>query len=586
MKFLRNLLAAIIGCLIAFGILFVMFILFTALLGSAGEEVNVKDNTVLELSFEEPIYDYQGGDMEDPFSALFEQGQGLDKILHAIAVAKTDDRIKGISINSGFLLAGLAQTQEIRRALNDFKTSGKFIYSYSDFYAQQDYYLSSVADKVYLNPQGILDFRGLASEVLYFKDLQEKTGLKMEVVRHGKYKSAVEPFLENEMSDNNRTQLKELLTSIWNVMLDDVSESRSLSVAQLNTIADTLGGRTALMAKNVGLLDDLLYVDEYEERIKDALSVTSSEDINYVSLDKYIKYADKKNKPKGDSAIAVIYAQGEIIYGEGGKSSIGQGVMQKALSKAREDDKVKAVVLRVDSPGGSSLVSDIIWREVALTKAKKPVVVSFGNVAASGGYYIAAGADKIFAEPTTITGSIGVFGTIPNAHELANDIGINAEQVGTNANSVEYSVFEPMTDTFRMHVKESIEQTYDTFLQRVADGRGMTKEAVNEIAQGRVWSGVDAKANGLVDELGDMQDAIIEAAEMAGLETYGIKKFPKYKSEFERMMEDLSSAKIKLGEAILKEELGEDTYGRLKDLKSFTEQKGIQARMPYTLKIK
>ncbi|WP_010518419.1 signal peptide peptidase SppA [Croceivirga radicis] len=586
MKFLRNLLAAIIGCLIAFGILFVMFILFTALLGSAGEEVNVKDNTVLELSFEEPIYDYQGGDMEDPFSALFEQGQGLDKILHAIAVAKTDDRIKGISINSGFLLAGLAQTQEIRRALNDFKTSGKFIYSYSDFYAQQDYYLSSVADKVYLNPQGILDFRGLASEVLYFKDLQEKTGLKMEVVRHGKYKSAVEPFLENEMSDNNRTQLKELLTSIWNVMLNDVSESRSLSVAQLNTIADTLGGRTALMAKNVGLLDDLLYLDEYEERIKDALSVTSSEDINYVSLDKYIKYADKKNKPKGDSAIAVIYAQGEIIYGEGGKSSIGQGVMQKALSKAREDDKVKAVVLRVDSPGGSSLVSDIIWREVALTKAKKPVVVSFGNVAASGGYYIAAGADKIFAEPTTITGSIGVFGTIPNAHELANDIGINAEQVGTNANSVEYSVFEPMTDTFRMHVKESIEQTYDTFLQRVADGRGMTKEAVNEIAQGRVWSGVDAKANGLVDELGDMQDAIIEAAEMAGLETYGIKKFPKYKSEFERMMEDLSSAKIKLGEAILKEELGEDTYGRLKDLKSFTEQKGIQARMPYTLKIK
>ncbi|OQD43793.1 signal peptide peptidase SppA [Croceivirga radicis] len=586
MKFLRNLLAAIIGCLIAFGILFVMFILFTALLGSAGEEVNVKDNTVLELSFEEPIYDYQGGDMEDPFSALFEQGQGLDKILHAIAVAKTDDRIKGISINSGFLLAGLAQTQEIRRALNDFKTSGKFIYSYSDFYAQQDYYLSSVADKVYLNPQGILDFRGLASEVLYFKDLQEKTGLKMEVVRHGKYKSAVEPFLENEMSDNNRTQLKELLTSIWNVMLDDVSESRSLSVAQLNIIADTLGGRTALMAKNVGLLDDLLYVDEYEERIKDALSVTSSEDINYVSLDKYIKYADKKNKPKGDSAIAVIYAQGEIIYGEGGKSSIGQGVMQKALSKAREDDKVKAVVLRVDSPGGSSLVSDIIWREVALTKAKKPVVVSFGNVAASGGYYIAAGADKIFAEPTTITGSIGVFGTIPNAHELANNIGINAEQVGTNANSVEYSVFEPMTDTFRMHVKESIEQTYDTFLQRVADGRGMTKEAVNEIAQGRVWSGVDAKANGLVDELGDMQDAIIEAAEMAGLETYGIKKFPKYKSEFERMMEDLSSAKIKLGEAILKEELGEDTYGRLKDLKSFTEQKGIQARMPYTLKIK
>lgn len=585
MKFLRNLLAAIFGCLIAFGILFMMFFVFAALVGNAGDGVGVKENSVLKISIDEPIYDYYGTDENDPFAGLFEEGIGLDQILHAIKVAKTDNRIQGISIKNNFLLAGLAQTQELRKALQDFKESGKTVYALSDYYSQKDYYLASVADGVFINPQGLMDFKGLSSEVLYFKELQEKSGIKMEVIRHGKYKSAVEPFLSDAMSEENRTQIKELLNSIWTQMLTDISSSRNLSLEELNAIADTLGARTPQMAINSGLLDGLRYQDEYQKDWKEALGVGENEDLNIISLSDYVSMAKNRNLPSGKDKVAVVFAQGEILYGEGNRDVIGQGTLMRAFRKARENDNVKAVVLRVDSPGGSSLVSDIIWREIELTKAQKPVVVSFGNIAASGGYYLAVGADKIFAEPTTITGSIGVFGTIPNIHGLSGDIGINAEQVGTNANSVDYSFFEPMKESFRKQLQEGVEMTYNTFLQRVADGRGMSKEAVDEVAQGRVWSGVDALELGLVDELGNMGDAIAAAADMAGLDTYGIRKYPKYKSDFERFMEDFNSAKTKLGEAMIKEELGYKTFQTLKQLKQMTEQKGIQTRMPYNLNI-
>jgi len=586
MKFLRNLLAAILGSLIAFGILFVMFFVFAALIGNAGDGVVVKENSVLKISLNEPIYDYYGTDENDPFAGLFEEGQGLDDILHAIEVAKTDNRIQGISIKNNFLLSGLAQTQELRKTLEDFKESGKKVYALADFYGQKDYYLASVADKVFMNPQGILDFKGLSSEVLYLKELQEKSGIKMEVIRHGKYKSAVEPYLSDTMSEENRTQIKELLSSIWNEMLTEISTSRELSLNELNTIADSLGARTPEMAVNSGLLDGLRYQDEYQEDWKEALGIEENDEINVVTLSDYVSVAKNKNRPSGKDKIAIVYAQGEILYGEGSRDVIGQGTMMRALEKARENDNIKAVVLRVDSPGGSSLVSDMIWREVVLTKEVKPVVVSFGNVAASGGYYLAVGADKIFAEPTTITGSIGVFGTIPNIHEFSDEIGINAEQVGTNANSVDYSFFEPMTERFREQLEESIEMTYETFLERVASGRNMSVEEVNEVAQGRVWSGQDALGKGLVDELGNLEAAIAEAVEMAGLKNYGIRKYPKYKSDFERLMEDFSSAKLKIGESVIKEELGEEAYQTLKQLKQMTEQQGVQARMPFTLTIK
>lgn len=586
MNFLRNLLAAIIGCLIAFGILFVMLMLFVSLIGNAEDSVVVGKNSVLELKLQQPINDYVGSDDSDPFSSFMGQAKGLDEILHAIQVAENDENINGISINNSFIMAGMAQTQAIRKALKDFKDSGKFIYTFADFYMQKDYYLASVADSIFLNPVGGIDFKGLSTEILFYKDLQEKTGVKMEVIRHGKYKSAVEPFLANEMSDANRTQIKELLGSIWNSMVIEISDGRSLSELELNTIADTLGGRTPQLAKASGLIDDLLFYDEYEAKLKNALALQNDDELNIVDLDDYTKIANKKRIHKGDDKIAVIFAQGEILYGEGSQEVIGQGIITKALIKARDDENVKAVVLRVDSPGGSALTSDIIWREIELVKEKKPVVVSMGNVAASGGYYIAVGADKIFAEPTTITGSIGVFGTIPNINELAADIGINAEQVGTNKNSVDYSLFEPMSSNFRTIVQQGVEQTYHTFLERVAKGRGITIAKADSMAQGRVWSGVDAKNLGLIDELGNLDDAIEAAANLAELDGYSIRKYPKYKSGFEKLIEDMGGVKSKIGQDLIKGEIGEEPYNLLKQMKSSMKQKGIQAKMPYLLDIK
>ncbi len=586
MNFLRNLLAAILGCLVAFGILFVMFFLFASLLGSGEESVVVKKNSVLELQLQLPVNDYVGNRDKDPFALFAGSSQGLDEILNAIAIAKEDDDIKGISINNTFLMAGLAQTQEIRRALEDFKESRKFIYTYSDFYMQKDYYLASVADSIFINPVGVLDFKGLSSEVLFFKNLQEKTGVKMEVIRHGKYKSAVEPFLSNEMSEANRTQIKELISSLWMSMIDEISLGRNISPENLNAIADTLGGRTPELAKSTGLIDGIAFYDQYENSLRRAIGILESEDLNVINLDDYVIRANKKIKKTGKDKIAVIFAQGEILYGEGGADVIGQGIMTKAIRKAKEDEDIKAIVLRVDSPGGSALVSDIIWREIELAKEAKPVVVSMGNVAASGGYYISAGAHKIFAEPTTITGSIGVFGTIPNMAELANDIGINAEQVGTNQNSIDYSIFEPMTDEFRKVVQEGVEDVYETFLSRVSTGRGISIAEADSLAQGRVWSGVEAKRLGLVDELGNLQDAISEAASMAELEEYGIKKYPRYKTGIEKLMEDLGGMSAQTKQSFIKEEIGLETYAILKQVKAVMEQKGVQARMPFVLDIK
>jgi protease-4 len=586
MNFLRNLLAAIIGCLIAFGIMFVMFLVLAALIGQGEDTVVVRDNSVLEIQLQTPINDYVGMDESNPFAGLFNVNQGLDEILHAIRVAKQDNKIKGISLNNNVLMAGLSQTHAIRDALTDFGESGKFIYAYGDFYTQKDYYLASAANEVFLNPVGAMDFKGLSTEVLFFKDLQEKTGIKMEVIRHGKYKSAVEPFLANEMSEANRTQIKELLDALWQSMLANISESRDISVEDLNHIADTLGTRTSKYAALSGLIDEVVYFDEYESMIKEKLGLDTAEDINYVPISEYIRTAGKIKINSGKSKIAVIYAQGEIWYGEGGADVIGQGIINDALKKAREDKDVKAIVLRVNSPGGSALASDIIWREIEITKQSKPVVVSMGDVAASGGYYIAAGADKIFAEPTTITGSIGVFGTIPNISELAENIGVNAEQVGTNKNSVEYSLFEPMNDSFRGNVLEGIEATYETFLERVAQGRGITTVEADSLAQGRVWSGVDAKRLGLVDELGGLDEAIAAAAKMVDLENYGIRKLPKYKSDFEKLMEDFGGATSKSKETIIQQEIGAEAYAILKEIKMAMQNKGIQARMPFTLNIK
>ncbi|WP_417442922.1 signal peptide peptidase SppA [Joostella sp.] len=587
MKFLRNLMAAILGTLIAIGIIFMFFIVIAAVAGGSEEQVTVKNNSVLEINFKEPLKDYGGKYEFTDIEYKFEEYNGLNNVLLAINKAATDDKIKGISIHNSFITTGSANTRTIREAIEKFKESGKFVYAYGDIYLQKDYYLASVADSVFLNPTGNLDFRGLSSEVLYLKDLQENSGIKMEVIRHGKYKSAVEPYLNNKMSEANREQITELLESVWSTYLQDISESRNIDTLQLNTFADELATRTPKLALENKFVDGLSYIDEYNGLLKSKMDLTEDDKINAINILDYAEYTSKKVKTVGKNKIAVIYAQGEIGYGKGNDNYIGQETMFKSLKDAREDDNVKAIVMRINSPGGMALTSDIIWREMEITKKVKPVIVSMGNLAASGGYYMAVAGDKIFAEPSTITGSIGVFATIPNVSELADKWGINAEQVNTNKNSTTYSVFESDNESFKKYAKEGIEDFYKTFLQRVADGRDMSIADVDSVAQGRVWTGTQAKERGLVDEIGGLEEAIAYAASSNGVEDYTIKNLPVYETSIEELLQGFSGLGfVKSKEELLKEELGEEIYNIMQQMKSLTNQKGVQARMPFEMNIK
>ena len=589
MKFLGNVLATVIGIFV-FCMLFFFGIMFIGLLfGGDTETVTVKENSVIELDLSEVELDY-GGKFEVNFLNYkdFEtKYNGLSDVLNAIDYAKKDEKIKGISILNNFSKLGLAQSKALRDKLEDFKSSGKFVVAYSNYLTQKDYYLNSVADTLYLNPVGELDFKGLASEIIYMKELQEKTGVKMEVIRHGKYKSAVEPFLAQEMSPENREQMTVLLNSAWETIVNDISKSRKISVDSLNSIANSLGGRTPELALAKNMIDKIAYEDEFHNGIRKKLNVDKKEEYNKVAILDYAKnVATTATDFSQKDVVAVIYAQGEIQGGEGDVNIIGEGSIKRSLEEARNDDDVKAIVLRVDSPGGSALTSELIWREIELSKKVKPVVVSMGNYAASGGYYISCNADRIFAEPSTITGSIGVFGMLPNLKQLADNIGINAEQVKTHNNASGYSVFEPVDENFRNVTLESIESIYTTFLSRVANGRKMSTNQVDSIAQGRVWTGLDAVKIGLVDELGGLDKAIAYAAKLGKTESYKTKNFPEYEKNFDDILAKFGMAKMNLSkEAILKEELGEENYKVLEQIKRANQLKGVQALMPYSLNI-
>ena len=584
MKFLGNVLATIIG-LFVFCMLFFFGIIFIgAVFGGDSEEVTVKENSVIQLDLKNISYDF-AGKYEDPWVTIFSDNEkvGVIDIIHAIATAKNDDDIKGISILNQESSLGMAQSKELRDALEDFKKSGKFILSYASTYSQKAYYINSVANTVYLNPVGDMDFKGLSSEVMFYKDLQEKSGIKMEVIRHGKYKSAVEPFLENEMSPANREQVTALLTSIWTSVTADISKSRNLSVARLNEIADGLLARTPEMAKATKMVDIIAYEDVYHNDIKKRLKVASDKEYNKISIVDYTKKTvTTSEKIEGDNQIAVIYAQGEIQSGEGDVNTIGEGSMRRSLQEARENKKVKAVVLRIDSPGGSALTSDLIWREVELTKKVKPVVVSMGNYAASGGYYIACNASTIFAENNTITGSIGVFGILPNFSKLTSRIGIHVEQVNTNKNAAAYSPFVPLDENFKAVTLEGVEYIYKTFVNHVAEGRKMTFEQVDAIAQGRVWSGSEAIKIGLVDKIGGLDAAIKEAASLSKTKTYSTQNYPEYKKNFNDMLSGLPFAKTK--ESFI-QEIGEENYILMQKVKKMQTQKGVQALMPFEISI-
>lgn len=586
--FLKYTLASILGVMIAGLVLFFIFIgIIGAMISTSDQPAIVSANSMLMLKFDYEIVDRaQNNSLDGLAISLFEGNRavGLNEILACIKKAKTDDNIKGIYLNPTDILAGMATVEEIRDALKDFKTSGKFIYAYGENITQKAYYLVSVADSLMMNPQGTVDFRGLGGERSFYKKGLEKLGVEVQIVRHGKFKAAVEPYLLEKMSDENRLQTQTYIKTIWNEMLTDISTSRKLSIEELNLIADSVASfRKADFAMRKKLIDRLKYKDQVIDDLKKLTGTEEKKDINAVEVQKYVKVPEQREqKGLARQKIAVIYASGSIDASVSG-GGIDSEDLSRAIREARRDSSVKAIVLRINSPGGSAYGSEVIWREVKLAADTKPVVASMGDVAASGGYYIACAADSIIADRSTITGSIGIFGMIPNLQNLMSDkLGITQDVVTTNAHSDMISVTRPMTAFERDLMQETIEDGYDTFISRVADGRKMDKSAVDAIGQGRVWAAPNAKDIKLIDAYGGLNDAIAMAKRMAKLDNYRILNLPKQKDALEELMKGFStSAKASL----LKNELGEN-YKYYEQLRNLISQKGIMARMEYDIDIR
>lgn len=587
--FLKRFFAAFLGALAALWFFFLIGMILLVGLSQIDPAVTVSNNTVLTLKLNRPLLDYQGSAKDDLFSAFFQEYMAVDEIVEAIDKATKDGKIKGISIETPVVIGGWSQTAAIREALARFKESGKFVYAYADTYTQRAYYLSSVSDSIFIPAAGAIDLRGLASELTYYKSFQDKTGLKMEVIRHGKYKAAVEPYLEDEPSAANLEQIKQVLASLWNEVSSEIRDNRGLDSASFEAVVHSAEARNPEHALALGIIDRIAYRDSYEEALKlavnaDSNPVSAGSALNTMSVSSYSR-VQTDTAPTTSDRIALIYAQGTILYGEGSPTLMGQTTMNKALVSAREDNTVKAIVLRINSPGGSALTSDLIWREVEKTAAVKPVVVSISDIAASGGYYIATPATYIVADKTAITGSIGVFGTLPNASAIAKEWGINSYSVGTHERSFTYSVVQPLSDSFRAELQDGIERTYDLFIERVATGRGMTPEEVDAIAQGRVWSAQDGLEVGLVDEIGGLHRALEKAAELANIESYKVRKYPRYKSDIERLLGDLPSAMTQRWFAEYTPSWAQRYAEFWKGIKGPEEQFEIQARMPFDLNI-
>lgn len=586
-QFFKYVLATIVGIILSSLVMFFLFIgIMSAIVAATdSNEVKVKENSILYVDLKQQVVDRAADNpfQNFDFSTLEPNSpMGLNQILKALNNAKNDPKIKGILLEIDAVNAGAATTEEIRNALLDFKSSGKFIYAYSNTYSQKSFYLASVADSIFLNPEGMVEWLGLRSEIMFFKKTLEKLGVEPQILRHGKFKSAVEPFMLNKMSPENREQTLTYLSSIWNQWVSAISETRGISVKELNRLADDLEIFNGKSAKKYHLVDSLIYKDELLSFLKDKLGVEEKDDINSIALNKYFKAPEVNKRKFTRDKIAVIYATGEIGMGNGGPDNIGSESLSRTIRKARRDSAIKAIVFRINSPGGSALASEVIWREVDLAAKTKPVIVSMGNVAASGGYYIAAPATAIVANPTTITGSIGVFGLFFNLQKaLDKKLGINVDVVKTNEHADFFTMFRPMTAEERAVGQMFIEETYQTFIGHVSSGRGIPVEQVDAIGQGRVWSGVNAKDIKLIDEFGGLTDAIKLAAEKAGLENYRLVEMPKQKKFVEQLLENMS-AEAKLW--ILKDELGTSfkAYNRIKNM--LTNQ-GVQARIPYDIEI-
>ena len=592
MKFGKIVLAAFLGTLIALVINFfikvgVVSSMISSLSKDTETSTTVKPNSVLYMKLD---YEIPDRTVDNPFGGISfnsmetKDATGMTEILRNIEHAKTDPNIKGIYMELSSIPTSTATLQEIRDKLIEFKESGKFIVTYGESYSQSAYYIASIADKIILNPEGALDLHGMASQVMFYKHLFEKLDVEMQIVRgpNNRFKSAVEPYFLDKMSEANREQMDKLLGTVWGQILTGISQSRNISVEQLNQIADNLETIfNAQKALDFGLVDNLYFKDQVIDELKGLTG--SNKEINAIGNANYAK--SYKDKSVSKNEVAVIYASGQIFDGKGDEEqNIYSENLAKTIRKAREDENVKAIVLRVNSPGGSAVASAIIGRELDLTKEVKPIIVSMGNYAASGGYWISAKGDYIFADPTTLTGSIGVFGTFPNVKGLLNDkIGLTFDVVKTNENADFGTITQPLTEFQYSKLQEMVVKTYDDFTKRVAEGRGLTQSYVDSIGQGRVWAGADAIGLGLVDQLGDMEDAIAYAAQKANLGSdYKVTEWPKQKDFFTRLMDSMNE-KDKIDIA-LKQKLGV-YYNYFKGLENLQKNTGIQARMPFDMVI-
>jgi protease-4 len=581
--FFKYMLASMLGFILVGGIVFFIFLgLLMGLMSFAEQkEVVIKENTVIRIDFSNEIPERtpKNGILPDFTSGTLKRVLGLNDIIQNIQDASNDDNVKGIVLNLNIVPAGISTLEEIRNALLGFKESEKFILCYGEYMTQGAYYLGTVADEVYIHPQGFIDFKGLNAQVMFLKGMLDKLDVEMQVVRHGKFKSAVEPYIQKEMSPENREQYNTFISTIWTAMLEDISASRGLSVEELNAIADNLSAYDADGALQSGLIDDVKYRDEFRKVISDRMEVEFDE-INVISMSQYNRVF--QDVTVTNKRIAVIYATGAIGGGQGNDETVGSDRLAETIVKARKDENVKAVVFRVNSPGGDALASDVIWRELSLLQAEKPVIVSMGDVAASGGYWISCASDKIIADPTTLTGSIGVFGVIPNFGSfMENKLGITYDNVASNENSGFPAIMRPLSDFERNVLQKKVENVYDLFLLRVSNNRDMSKEDVDLIGGGRVWSGVDAKRLGLIDDFGGLYDAIDIAAEIAGLDEYRLLELPAQVDPIEQLVNELTAG---VYTRMLKAEMGPIYHDYMK-AKSILEWEGVQARLPIQLQI-
>ena len=586
-SFLKYLLASILGVIIAAFILFFITLgIVSAIVASQEKPVDISENTILQLNLNQPI-----NDRKSPMPVLVynittlgtESQLGLNDILKNIAKAKQDTNIRGIYLELSSLRAGIATIEEIRNALLDFRKSGKFIVAFSDSYSQRTYYLASAADKIYLNPGGSVDFIGLSAEIMFYKKTLEKLEIKPEIIRHGKFKSAVEPFMYDKMSPENREQIHTYVGSIWDHIVLQVAGSRNVSVDSINNFADSLLMWNNAAIVRYGLIDTLLYKDQVLDTLASLVKVENATKLRLISYQKYMRVpSTHENKGYSRNKIAVVYASGDIVSGEQGEGSIGSARIAKAIRAAREDSAVKAIVFRVNSGGGSALASEVIWRELYLAHQVKPVIASMGDVAASGGYYIVAAADSIVASPNTITGSIGVFGLLVNASGFFNNkLGITVDVENTNAFSDFGSVYRPLSGAERITLQKMIDETYSTFVTRVSDGRTLPFDSVDKIAEGRVWSGSNALDLGLVDVMGGLTTAIDIAAKKAALDNYRLLELPRLEDPLTQLLNEISG---ELTEQSLKNKLGIG-YTYYQTMRQMLDGDRIQARLPFEISL-